>query len=77
MPEKSKFLSTAKGKLVTALCASSVFAMTAAAEAVKISADGTVSGDLDPKTFMGIATVVAALLGVIFAVKAGLRLLRG
>lgn len=72
-----KFLSTVKGKLVTALCASSVFAMTAAAEAVKISADGAVTGDIDPKTFMGMATVVVALLGVIYGVKRGIALLKG
>lgn len=72
-----KFLSTAKSKLATVCAVVSISAMNLAAAPVAISADGTVSGDLDPKTFMGLASVVVALLGIIFAVKAGLRLLRG
>ena len=73
-----KFLSTAKGKITTAVAVVSVCAMNAAAATgVAIGADGSVTGDIDPKTFMGLATVVVALLGVIYGVKAGIRLLRG
>jgi hypothetical protein len=72
-----KFLSTAKGKISTALAIASIGAMNAAAAGVAIGADGAVTGDIDPKTFFGMATVVVALLGVIYGVKAGIRLLRG
>ena len=72
-----KFLSTAKGKITTAAAVVSVCAMNAAAAGVAIGADGSVTGDIDPKTFFGMATVVVALLGVIYGVKAGIRLLRG
>lgn len=72
-----KFLSTAKGKITTAVAVVSICAMNAAAAGVAIGSDGTVTGDIDPKTFFGMATVVVALLGVIYGVKAGIRLLRG
>lgn len=70
-------LSTAKGKLVAAGFIGLNSINAAAADAVAIGADGSVTGSIDPKTFMGLATVVVALLGVIYGVKAGIRLLRG
>lgn len=68
-------LSTTKGKLIAAGFVG-FNAVNAAAADVAIAADGTVSGTIDPKTFMGMAGVVVALLGVIYGVKKGLSLLR-
>ena len=68
-------LSNAKGKLVVAGFIG-LNAINAAAADVAIGSDGAVTGSIDPKTFFGMATVVAALLGVIYGVKAGIRLLR-
>ena len=69
-------LSNAKGKLVTAGFIG-LNTINAVAADVAIGSDGAVTGSIDPKTFFGMATVVAALLGVIYGVKAGIRLLRG
>ena len=71
-----KFLSTMKGKITTAATICSISAMNAAAAGVTIGSDGAVSGEIDKATFMGLAGVVVALLGVIFGVKKGLALLR-
>lgn len=70
-----KFLSTMKGKITTVAAICSISAMNAAA-GVTIGSDGAVSGEIDKATFMGLAGVVVALLGVIFGVKKGLALLR-
>lgn len=71
-----KFFSTVKGKVATAgfIALNTVGAVAAD---VAIGADGAVTGSIDPKTFMGMATVVVGILGIIFGVKAGIRLLRG
>ena len=71
-----KFFSTVKGKVATAVAVCSICAMNAAAADVAIGADGAVTGSIDPKTFMGLAGVVVALLGVIYGVKRGLSLLK-
>ena len=70
-----KFFSTVKGKVATAgfIALNSVGAVAAD---VAIGADGSVTGSIDPKTFMGLAGVVVALLGVIYGVKRGLSLLK-
>ena len=65
-----------KGKITTAATICSISAMNAAAAGVTIGSDGAVSGEIDKATFMGLAGVVVALLGVIFGVKKGLALLR-
>lgn len=69
-------LSNAKGKLVVAGFIG-LNTINAFAADVAIGSDGAVTGSIDPKTFFGMATVVVALLGVIYGVKAGIRLLRG
>ena len=69
-------LSNAKGKLVAAGFIG-LNTINAVASDVAIGSDGVVTGSIDPKTFFGMATVVVALLGVIYGVKAGIRLLRG
>ena len=69
-------LSNAKGKLVAAGFIG-LNTINAVAADVAIGSDGAVTGSIDPKTFFGMATVVVALLGVIYGVKAGIRLLRG
>ncbi|WP_169778811.1 hypothetical protein [Campylobacter curvus] len=48
-----------------------------AATGVTMGADGAVTGSLDLTTFYGVAGVVIVALGAVFAVKTGLRLLRG
>lgn len=70
-----KFFSTVKGKVATAgfIVLNTVWAVAAD---VAIGADGSVTGSIDPKTFMGLAGVVVALLGVIYGVKKGLSLLK-
>ena len=70
------FFSTVKGKVATVgfIALNTVGAF--AADAVAIGADGSVTGSIDPKSFMGLAGVVVALLGVIYGVKRGLSLLK-
>ena len=75
LPTLKEKLSNAKGKLVVAGFIG-LNTINAFAADVAIGSDGAVTGSIDPKTFFGMATVVAALLGVIYGVKAGIRLLR-
>ncbi len=74
MPKLEK-LSAFKSKAFVAASILGLSAVSAMAD-VTIAADGTVSGSLDKGTFMGIAGIVATLLGVIFGVRRGLSLLR-
>ena len=74
MKNIKEFLSSGKAKVLT-LAGVGLVATNAMAD-VTIAADGTVSGSLDKGTFMGIAGIVATLLGVIFGVRRGLSLLR-
>lgn len=71
-----KFLSTFKGKLITVGFVG-LNAINAMAAGVAIGADGAVTGDLELKTFMGMAGLVIVALGAMWAVKQGLRLIKG
>lgn len=70
-----KFLSTAKGKLVTAgfigLNAVNAFAAPA------MSNTGEVTGTLELNSFMGMAGLVVVASGAMWAVKRGLSLIKG
>ncbi|AQW87479.1 putative membrane protein [Campylobacter pinnipediorum subsp. caledonicus] len=65
-----------KSKLF-ALGSVSLIAANSAAAAVTMDSDGAVSGSVEMATFYGVAGVVITALGVVYAVKTGLRLLRG
>lgn len=71
-----KFLSTAKAKLATVGAVVYIGAVNLAAAPIAIGADGAVTGDLETKTFMGIAAAAAVALGAMWAVKKGLSLIK-
>lgn len=71
-----KFLSTLKAKVLAALSLGAIAATNAAAE-ITMSSQGVVSGNLELGTFYGLAVAVCVALAAIWAVKAGLRLIKG
>lgn len=65
-----------KNKLLVVGSSLAVLANSAMAD-LAIAANGDVSGELNKGTFMGIATAVIVALGAFWAVKQGLRLIKG
>ena len=71
-----KFLSTAKGKITTAVAVVSICAMNAAAAGVTVdSSTGVVSGDLDVKPFLSMFGVVIVAVAVMWAARRALSLI--
>lgn len=71
-----KFLSTAKGKITTAVAVISICAMNAAAAGVTVdSSTGVVSGDLDVKPFLSMFGVVIVAVAVMWAARRALSLI--
>ncbi|MDA3053115.1 hypothetical protein OFO01_06580 [Campylobacter sp. JMF_01 NE2] len=69
-----EFLKTGKAKVVAVGSALLVGANSAMADVS--FANGAFSGTIDTTPFTSMAGIVVVLLGLVFAVKAGLRLLR-
>jgi|GEM_PF-1124521 hypothetical protein len=71
-----KFLSSAKAKVLGGVAA--LFAMSSnvfAATPLTMGSDGTVTGDINSAPFTSMAIAVVVFVALVYAIKAGLRLL--
>ena len=67
---------TIKSKILTVVGVASV-AYSNAAAAISMDNQGVVTGSLELGTFYGLAVAVVVALGAVWAVKTGIRLIRG
>jgi hypothetical protein len=70
-----KFLASAKPKVLAGVAAMGVFSSNALAAGITMGTNGTVTGDLDPAPFTSMAIAVVTFVALVYAIKAGLRLL--
>ncbi|WP_462111950.1 hypothetical protein [Campylobacter concisus] len=70
-----KFLASAKSKVLAGVAAMGVFSSNALAAGITMGTNGTVTGDLDPAPFTSMAIAVVTFVALVYAIKAGLRLL--
>lgn len=70
-----KFLTSAKSKVLAGVAAMGVLSSNALAAGITMGTNGTVTGDLDPAPFTSMAIAVVTFVALVYAIKAGLRLL--
>ena len=70
-----KFLASAKSKVLAGVAAMGVLSSNALAAGITMGTNGTVTGDLDPAPFSSMAIAVITFVALVYAIKAGLRLL--
>lgn len=70
-----KFLASAKSKVLAGVAAMVVLSSNALAAPIQMATNGTVTGDLDPAPFTTMAIAVVTFVALVYAIKAGLRLL--
>lgn len=70
-----KFLASAKSNVLAGVVAVSVLSSNALAAGLTMGTNGTVTGDLDPAPFTSMAIAVVTFVALVYAIKAGLRLL--
>jgi hypothetical protein len=70
-----KFLASAKSKVLAGVAAMGVLSSNALAAGITMGTNGTVTGDLDPAPFTSMAIAVVTFVALVYAIKAGLRLL--
>lgn len=71
-----KFLSTAKGKITTAVAVVSVCAMNAAATDLTMGTDGTVTGTINLANVYAVGAAVFGALAAIAVVSIAFRMIR-
>lgn len=72
-----KFLSSTKAKVLCGVVATSIMSSNAFAAALTMGTDGTVTGDINSAPFTSMAIAVVTFAALVYAIKAGIRLLRG
>lgn len=70
-----KFLASAKSKVLAGVAEMGVLSSNALAAGITMGTNGTVTGDLDPAPFTSMAIAVVTFVALVYAIKAGLRLL--
>lgn len=70
-----KFLASAKSKVLAGVAAVSALSSNALAAGITMAADGTVTGDINPAPFTSMAIAVVTFVALVYAIKAGIRLL--
>lgn len=70
-----KFLASAKSKVLAGVAAVGVLSSNALAVGLTMGTNGTVTGDLDSAPFTSMAIAVVTFVALVYAIKAGLRLL--
>lgn len=70
-----KFLSSAKAKVLGGVAALFAMSSNVFAAALTMGADGTVTGDINSAPFTSMAIAVVVFVALVYAIKAGLRLL--
>ena len=71
-----EFLKTGKAKVLTVAGLGLVGASSVFADVTMNTTTGEFTGDLNTVPFTSMAGIVVGLMGIVFAVRAGLRLLR-
>ncbi|EAT98677.1 hypothetical protein [Campylobacter concisus] len=70
-----KFLVSAKSKVLAGVAAVSALSSNALAAGLTMGTNGTVTGDIDPAPFTSMAIAVVTFVALVYAIKAGIRLL--
>ena len=72
-----KFLASAKSKVLAGVVAVSALSSNALAAGLTMGSDGAVTGDINTVPFTSMAIAVVTFAALVYAIKAGIRLLRG
>lgn len=70
-----KFLSSTKAKVLGGIAALFAMSSNVFAAALTMGNDGTVTGDINSAPFTSMAIAVVVFVALVYAIKAGLRLL--
>lgn len=70
-----KFLASAKSKVLAGVAAVSALSSNALAADLTMASDGTITGNINLAPFTTMAIAVVTFVAVVYAIRAGLRLL--